>query len=86
MQAKRDADQPMLDDAEAWAIAEDVNRQRPDWLVTWGTYSHEFVAYPLFSMHQRVIVTAHYPDALAGRMDEVERRWRIRPVKPEGNQ
>jgi hypothetical protein len=76
---------PPDDDHACQAAADDINQQRPDWLVLWGSYSKRFVAFALFAMSQRRIVTAHYPDALLHRMDEVERRWRIRPPNPQKN-
>ena len=76
---------PPGDDHACRAVADDINQQRPDWLVLWGTYSKYFVAFPLFAMSQRRIVTAHYPDTLLNRMDDVERRWRIRPPRPQEN-
>jgi hypothetical protein len=75
----------VLDDDACRAVAEDIQRQRPEWLVLWGVYSKRFVAFPLFAVRQRVIVIAHYPDALLARLDEVERRLRIQPEQ-EGNQ
>lgn len=51
----------------------------------WGSYSKYFIALPLFTMAQRRIVTAHYPDALLNRMDDVERRWRTRSAHPQQN-
>lgn len=68
-----------LDDDACRVVAEDIQRQRPDWLVLWGTYSKRFVAFPLFAVRERAIVIAHYPDALLPRLDEVERHLRIRP-------
>lgn len=76
---------PPGEDRACHAVAEEINQQRPEWLVLWGTYSKYFIAFPLFAMTQRRIVTAHYPDALLSRMDAVERRWRIRPPHPEEN-
>jgi hypothetical protein len=75
----------VLDDDACRAVAEDIQRQRPDWLVLWGVYSKRFVAFPLFTVRQRVVVIAHYPDALLARLDEVEERLRIHPEQ-EGNQ
>jgi hypothetical protein len=57
------------------AIAEEIDRDRPGWLVLWGCYSRQFVAFPLFRMRRRLIVYAGFPDALVARMDEVERRF-----------
>jgi hypothetical protein len=75
----------VLDDDACRAVAEDIQRQRPDWLVLWGLYSKRFVAFPKFAVRQRTIVIAHYPDALLARLDEVEQRLRIQPEQ-EGNQ
>jgi hypothetical protein len=69
------------------AIAERINRDRPQWLVLYGCYSRQFVAFPLFGMRRRVLVRAGYPDALVARMDEVEHRFRVRPEHdvPDGH-
>lgn len=77
---------PFPDDEAGWVIAEDIRRKRPDWLVTWGRYSKQFVAYALFSMSRRTIVTARYPEALVDRMDRAEQRWRIWPDGREGEE
>jgi hypothetical protein len=68
---------PGKDDNACRAIAEQIHRSRPQWLVIWGLYSRRFWAYPLFEMHPRRLVNAEYPDALITRMDEAERRYRI---------
>lgn len=59
------------------AVARQLQQQRPGWLVLWGCYSQRFVAFPLFRIQRRVIVTATYPDALLKRMDETERALRL---------
>jgi len=61
------------------AIAERINRTRAQWLVLWGSYSRRFWAYPLFEMRPRMLVHASYPDALTARLDEAERRYRLKP-------
>jgi hypothetical protein len=61
------------------AIADGIDRSRPDWLVIWGCYTRLFWAYPLFDMRRRMVVHAGYPDALLARMDETERRLRVQP-------
>jgi len=78
-QVRPDPGQAVLTDEEGRAIAGELRRQRPDWLIMWGCYSRRFVAFPLFAATERVIVTTHYPDALVPRLDEAEHRWRIRP-------
>lgn len=67
------------------AIAEQIHQTRPQWLVIWGVYSHRFWAYPLFEMRPRSLVYAGYPDALLDRLDEAERRFRVRPHRQEVN-
>ena len=57
-------------------VAEEIGRDRSQWLVLWGCHSRQFVAFPLFRMRRRLIVYAGFPDALIARMDEVERRFR----------
>ena len=60
------------------AVAEDIQRLRPGWLVLFGCFSRQYVAFPVFPVRQRVTVTAYYPPALVERMDEAERLFRIR--------
>jgi hypothetical protein len=76
-QAGEGSPKPPVDESVSYAIAEDIDRGRPWWLVLYGCYSRQFVAFPLFAMRRRVIVVATYPDALIGRMDDAERLWRI---------
>ncbi len=77
-----EAHQAVPSDADAWAIAEDINRQHEHWLVMWGTYSQEYVAYPLFRSRQRVIVTAGHPTDLLTRMQQTEQAIRVQPEGP----
>lgn len=72
-----------LDDDECRTVAEDIERQRPGWLVLWGTYSKRFVAFPLFRVPRRTILVASYPDALLARMEETERAAQPKP-EPRG--
>lgn len=63
-------------------LAQKIERQRPGWLVLWGTYSKCFVAFPLFPGRRRMILVMSYPDALLARMEEVERVLRAKPDSP----
>jgi hypothetical protein len=67
------------EESEYRAVADDIQRQRPGWLVIWGVYSRCYTAYPLFPVRRRVIIVASYPQALIQRMDEAERSLRIEP-------
>ena len=73
---------PRSDEDTCRTIAEQINQARPQWLVVWGGYTHRFWALALFEMRPRMLVHAGYPDALVARMDEAERRYRIRD-RPE---
>jgi hypothetical protein len=64
---------------ECRAVANEIQRKRPGWLVIWGVYTRCFMAYPLFPVRERVIIIANYPQALIQRMDEAERSLRIAP-------
>jgi hypothetical protein len=72
-----------FDDDECRELAQEIERERPGWLVVWGVYSKCFVAFPLFPVQRRTILVVSYPDALLSRMEEVERRWRVEP-EPRG--
>jgi hypothetical protein len=75
---RRDARLSVISDDEGWAIAEDIRKQRPGWLVIFGCYSRQFIAFPLFAVNRRTILTAKYPDALIARMARAEQERRIR--------
>jgi len=68
---------PFADNYEFREIAQHLEARSPNWLVLWGTYTHQFVAFPRFNAPRGTIVTAIYPDALVGRTREVERRLHI---------
>jgi hypothetical protein len=69
--------------------ARQLEDDNPDWIVVFGVYSRQFVAFPRFPAPLRTIVVAIYPGALPARMRAVERRLRIaapqrRKVPPGG--
>lgn len=66
------------DEQACRALAEEIERNRPGWMVVWGVFSQRFTAYPLFPVKRRVIVTGYYPAALVERVDSAERLLRIR--------
>ena len=55
-----------------------IRMKKAHWLVVWGTYTRQFVAFPLFDAPRGTILAAGYPDALTGRMREAERRFHHR--------
>jgi hypothetical protein len=64
------------DQAHAEA-ARELERDNPDWIVVFGVYSQQFVAFPRFPAPPRTIVVASYPGALPTRMRAVERRLHV---------
>lgn len=69
---------------EMLRIAEKLETDNPMWIVVFGVYSRQFVAFPRFSAPVGTIVTARYPAALPQRMRRVELAARF-PGQP-GNQ
>lgn len=61
------------------AAAEELQAQRPQWIIMYGCYTHQFVAWPKFAVTRRVIISVYYPDALIDRLDRAERAYRIHP-------
>jgi hypothetical protein len=58
--------------------ARQIELQRPGWMVVWGVYSKQYVAFPLFAAPAGTIVAAAYPPALESRMQAVELRAQAR--------
>lgn len=56
------------------AAARQIELQHPGWMVLWGVYSKQYVAFPLFAAPAGTILAAGYAPALAPRMAAVERR------------
>lgn len=61
------------DVAESREKAREIQQQQPGWLVLFGTYTKEYVAFPLFDAPPGTILAAFYPPALIHRMQQTER-------------
>jgi len=57
-------------------IAAQLEQSHPNWIVVFGVYTKQFVAFPRFRAPDRTILAALYPDALADRMKSTERLLR----------
>ena len=64
--------------------ARQIELQRPGWMVLWGVYSKQYVAFPLSAAPPGTILTARYAPALAARMAAAERRAQGRPRRRSG--
>lgn len=49
-----------------------VESQRPNWVVVWGVYSKEYVAFPLFQTRSSMVLASGNVSELASHMREVE--------------
>jgi hypothetical protein len=71
------------DAAQMRRIAAQMEEDNPFWIVVFGVYTREFVAFPRFTAPRGTIVTALYPDALPPRMRAIEGRHApFRPALP----
>jgi hypothetical protein len=59
-------------------IAEEMESDNPLWIIVFGVYSRQFVAFPRFSAPVGTMAVASYPPALTERMRAIERTLRIR--------
>jgi hypothetical protein len=73
------------DDDEGQDIVAQISQDFPEWLVIWGTYTRQFVAFPLFAAPPGAFVTAHRPGALITRMRNTERTLGKPPAKGSTN-
>jgi len=62
--------------AEMRRIAGRMEEDNPSWIVVFGVYSRQFVAFPRFSAPSGTVLSALYPDALPPRMRAIEARLR----------
>ena len=49
-----------------------LDRDNPQWLIVWGTFSHEFVAFPLFRVPQGIVLCCRSGPELVRRMRQTE--------------
>ncbi len=49
-----------------------IQRDHPNWLVMWGVYTRQYVAFPLFNAPKGTIAQDHDPDQLVDRMRQME--------------
>ena len=59
-------------DAERYETARSIDEGNPDWLVIWGVYTRQYVAFPLFRAPAGSIVQSASPDRLLRRMRQAE--------------
>jgi hypothetical protein len=68
--------QPLGDPAEMKRLAQRLESDNPLWIVVFGVFTREFVAFPRFDAPRGTLVTATYPAALPPRMRAIEAQAR----------
>src|ERR1700761_1114682 len=65
----------VLDAGHAVQVAERLDKDNPDWIVLYGSYTREFVAFPVYpDAPDNCYCSAKDPAALDGHIREAERR------------
>jgi hypothetical protein len=64
---------PKDDDEESRAVASELEKANPRWIVIFGIHTRQFVCYPRFDAPRGTMIADCYPEAVAGHMRELER-------------
>jgi hypothetical protein len=64
--------QPAHDEEDHRTQAARLDRDNPRWLVVWGTFSHQFVAFPLFEVPGGTVLCCRTGPELVRRMQQAE--------------
>lgn len=64
--------QPTHDEEDHRTQATRLDRDNPRWLVVWGTFSHQFVAFPLFDVPRGTVLCSRTSPELVRRMHRAE--------------
>lgn len=62
--------------------AEEMELDNPLWIIVFGVYTRQFVAFPRFDAPAGTMAVASYPPALIERMRAIERTLRRRRMTP----
>ena len=62
--------------------AAQLQRDHEHWLVMWGCYTRNYIAFPLFAAPRGTILTASAPDEMAAKMRRQERSAGVRVPQP----
>lgn len=63
------------DTADMVLIGKALESENPLWIVVFGIYSRQFVAFPRFSVPNGTMAVARYPAALCQRMRRIEEQY-----------
>jgi hypothetical protein len=73
--ATRETEHETMDDMRR--IADRLEFDNPMWIVVFGVYSKQFVAFPRFAAPKGTIIAVRYPGAMPARMCKIEQAARI---------
>lgn len=65
-----------VDENEMLRVARELESGNPQWIVVFGVYTRQFVAFPRFNVPSGTFAVALYPGALESRMHDIERAAR----------
>jgi hypothetical protein len=60
--------------ADMRLLAQRLEQENPSWIVLYGAYSKEFVAFPRFTAPRGTIVATRYPGTLPTRLRQIEQQ------------
>jgi hypothetical protein len=63
---------PGADGGEIHATTREIESANPLWIVVFGLYSRQFVAFPSFTVPKGTVIPARYPTAMRERMRHIE--------------
>ena len=66
---------PSDDETSRRAKAEDIQHDHPRWLVVYGVYTHQYVAFPRFDAPTGTILSAAKPGELVRQLQRTEARF-----------
>jgi hypothetical protein len=74
---------PFANDESHRETAKRIEHDHPHWIVMWGVYSREYVAFPLFRVPSGTVLSSGNFNLLAAKMRQIELTfWQSK--KPEG--
>ncbi len=62
--------------------AQQIQRDHPRWMVVYGAYTREYVAFPLFPAPAGTILASHYPPALIEHIRATDHYATSHPAPP----
>jgi hypothetical protein len=68
--------------ADMRLLAQRLEQENPSWIVLYGAYSKEFVAFPRFTAPSGTIVVGRHPSTLPTRLRQIEQQAERAGARP----